>query len=252
MMRQPECDKSTSNGRKIVRGRALLDSETSIVLGDDGQVLARERQGMSVVLVGSFAPGVFSPGWLQSKSLITEAEAEGARVEVIIDELAAFTIGTLSFRVEVNRCTVSSSLATEFERLKDVVVNMFRLLRETPVGAMGVNRSFHFRSATEKEWHHLGDVLVPKTPWAACLEKPGLRSVCVEGKRPDDHKGYVRVQLEPSNKVTPGVFVNINDHFELNEDGQRMSVPDVMKLLDTIWGDSERRAEEICEAILAP
>jgi hypothetical protein len=45
----------------------------------------------------------------------------------------------------------------------------------------------------------------------------------------DGAKGYVRVRVEPSVVVTPyGVFVQTNDHFDLNEgdrlsDGQRVA-----------------------------
>ena len=55
---------------------------------------------------------------------------------------------------------------------------------------MGINRDMHFRIEREERWHALGDILAPKDIWSQKLagcgdrNKPGLRSMTIEGQRP--------------------------------------------------------------------
>ena len=40
----------------------------------------------------------------------------------------------------------------------------------------------------------------------------------MQGKREDGLEGNINVQLEPSVKITNGIYVSVNSHFELNSE----------------------------------
>jgi hypothetical protein len=75
----------------------------------------------------------------------------------------------------------------------------------------------------------------------------------MEGGRPDGLKGYVRVKAEPSAKVKQakhGVFVEINDHFALQKDGDDQAASEFMDILRNAWGGSLERSRKIAYTIL--
>ena len=46
-----------------------------------------ERQGMSIVALGSFNPAIFHPIWFARQGLIRDAEAEAAEIQVVSPEV---------------------------------------------------------------------------------------------------------------------------------------------------------------------
>ena len=64
--------------------------------------------------------------------------------------------------------------------------------------ALGLNRSLHIDLVDEAKWHALGHLVAPKGPWAGILEKPGMRTVLMEGQRTDGAPGRMFFRVEPS------------------------------------------------------
>lgn len=175
-----------------------------------------EQESVRIVLVGSFNPAIFHPGWFARQQLVPDSDAERAQIKVIARELAAFDLGDLfSIEVEGERFIAASTQAPGYLPLRDLVVGTFTLLRHTPVRFVGINITGHFRIDTEEAWHALGHELAPKEVWRECLDEPGLKSLSIRGNRPDRYPGAVNVKVEPSVVVRPGLFVSLNDHFEL-------------------------------------
>lgn len=156
-----------------------------------------EIEGVGIVLVGSFNPKIFQPAWFAAENLIRKEEAQAANIELIHPQVARFSLDWLQLQVTEEQFSATTTQSSFYEPLRDLVLGTFRLLRHTPVRMMGLNRDSHFRMPTEEAWHAFGHRLTPKEPWAGVLKEPGMRSLTMEGLRPDGFQGYIRVRLSP-------------------------------------------------------
>lgn len=209
-------------------------------------------QGVNIVLRGSFNPAIFHPSWFAAQGLIRSQEADAAEVKVVHPQAAVFDADWLRVQATPDRFQLSTIQEAFYELLRDLVVGVFRLLNHTPLTVLGINRDFHYSLASEQAWHAVGDTLTPKEPWSGILERPGMQNVTIQGMRPDDLEGYIRVKVEPSVKVTPyGVYVDVNDHYVLNLDDRDPSPANqVVSLLSTNWQQSLRRGSKIADSIV--
>jgi hypothetical protein len=223
------------------------------------RVVPAERQITSIVLLGSFNPAIFSPLWFGHFGLLPLSEAESARVDVISPAIAQFSVDWLTAVVLTDRCTFSAVGPERRELLRDLTVGVFRLLPHTPVVAVGFNHDAHFSLRSEERWHQVGHALVPKGFLEGRMRSPGTRSVVVEGQRPDGREGRVYLQIEPSLVVKNGLFVRVNDHFQLEKSpsgtapsGTAPSGTEaLLELLNDAWEPSLERAEELMWATLS-
>jgi hypothetical protein len=60
----------------------------------------------------------------------------------------------------------------------------------------------------------------------------------MQGVRADQRSGYVQVRVEPSVRIETGVFVSINDHYDLQQD-QRGEVPSAIEAMEIVEEDWE-------------
>jgi hypothetical protein len=208
---------------------------------------------VSVVLLGSFNPQIFQPAWLASEGLIRKEEAESAKIQVIHPEATGFSLEWASLEVTHERFRLETSTDQRFspELVRDLVLGLFQLLSHTPVKQMGINRIFHFQIESEEKWHTIGHRLVPKDDWAGILERPGMRVVAVEGVRPDQYKGRITVQLEPSVRFRYGVFAAVNDHFEKKQEDSREGAIAMVEILKNDWQESLDRSKRIIYTLMS-
>ncbi|MFQ5853081.1 MAG: hypothetical protein ACE5JU_21180 [Candidatus Binatia bacterium] len=192
-------------------------------------------EGISIVLLGAFSPPIFQPAWFALHDLIRSEEAEAATVEVIHTEVVSFSIAAVKLQVTPNRYAASTVNPSAYEVLRDLTLGAFRILSHTPIRAMGLNWDLHFRMTSEQSWHEAGHRLAPKDLWTGIIEKPGMRSLTMEGVRPDSNPGYIRVRVEPSIQVHPGVYININDHYEIKDHKPEQGCEDILNILLSNW-----------------
>lgn len=210
----------------------------------------RTRQ---ICLVGSFNPQIFQPSWLGKKELIRQGEADKAIVKVIHPTVADFRIDWAAFQVTAERFTVTTSDESYDDPLKDLVVGVFKILGETPVRALGVNYCVHFEVEDQNTWHTIGHKIVPKSPvWESVLKNPGTKSVTVQGVHSDGAKGYIQVRLEPSNVYKNGIYVDVNQHFQLGENiSDMVSGFDAHTLLQAKWNDCVANGKKMVETLIS-
>jgi hypothetical protein len=209
-----------------------------------------EIEGIGIVLVGSFNPMIFQPAWFAAENLIREEEEQAAKIELIHRQVAIFSLDWLHLQVTDEQFAATTAQSSFYEPLRDLVLGTFRLLRHTPIRMMGLNRECHFRMPSEEAWHAFGHRLTPKEPWAGILREPGMRSLTMEGLRPDNLKGYIRVRVEPSVRVHPGVFINVNDHYEMKDAAAGRGCDEIIDILDREWKSSLDRSAEIVSLLL--
>jgi hypothetical protein len=147
--------------------------------------------------------------------LIGQLEYDDSDVQIISPEITQFRCGWLVCSVTRDTMQFSTSNEEEFERLRDAMVGVLRILENTPIAAMGINRFVHFGIETPERWHSVGDTLVPKNYWEDVLILPGLRNLTLYGVRPDKQAGRIQIAIEPSNRMPHGIEVTHNDHYDL-------------------------------------
>ena len=113
-----------------------------------------------------------------------------------------------------------------------------------------LDTDMHFRMGSEDAWHAFGHRFAPKDLGQGILDSPGMRSLTMEGRRPDGCKGYIRVKVEPSVKVHPGMYVNVNDHYEVADPKSVIGSDEIRTLFERSWGESLQRSAHIAYALL--
>jgi hypothetical protein len=212
--------------------------------------LKPEIEGVNVVLVGSLNPAIFQPAWLAREKLIPLEEAERAEIRVISPQVSVFSIGWLNLEITLDRFAANTSQMQHMEPLRDLIVGTFSLLRHTPIKHLGINRLAHFRSRSEEEWHRLGHRLAPKAPWEGLLKQPGMRRVSMLGQRDDGYRGGITVTVEPSQIVKPGVYVEVNDHYENDVSQEGGECERILGILKACWETSLDRGSQIMQKLI--
>ncbi len=207
-------------------------------------------EAASIVLVGSFNPAIFQPAWFSAEGLLAKEETAEANLGIAHPEILAFTADWLSIEVTRERWIITTVQPPFYGALRDLALGTFTVLHHTPIAMMGLNRDWHFRMDSEDHWHEVGHRLAPPANWEGILEKPGMRSLTMEGVRPDGLRGFLRVKVEPSGKVHPGVYININDHYEVVAGDAEVQSADVaMETIREHWEASLARSNDIVNEI---
>ena len=210
-----------------------------------------EMKGLSFVLRGNFNPVIFSPVWFAYERLIRKEEAEKAETQIIHPDVVTFNLDWVQLQVTRDIFSVQTMKEHYEEVLRDLVFGTFKLLKHTPLKSMGINRLEHFRIDTVEKWHEIGHTLAPKKIWNDLLENPGLNSMSItEGKRRDGLKGRIRVQVEPSTKVQPGILILVNDHFEVDDPDKTLGANEIINILENNWDKSLERSNNIITGLL--
>ncbi len=208
-------------------------------------------EDLSIVTLGDFNPKIFHPMWFAKEDLLRESEADEARIEVVHQDVAAFSTDWLTVQVLRDRFTASVKADAYSSHLSDLVRGTFQKLRHTPVRQMGMNVLRRVRFKTEEDWHALGHFILPKSPWDRVTSKPGLRSVHVQGQRSDDHAGYVLIIIEPDPKTKSDVLIRVNDHYELGESDQGLEGADgVVAIIERGHKESVARASATVDRLI--
>lgn len=204
-----------------------------------------EMESASIVLVGSFNPAILHPQWFAKERLIPPSEAKAANVDLVSPNLTAIRFAWFSLQAMDNRFTVTTPDPAQYRALQDCVSGVFGLLEFTPITAMGLNSERHIRMHKEDIWGPLEDKLAPRDLWSTVLpgpRTPTLQTLSVAGVRPDSPAERLSVTVEPSHKLSGGLYVRTNEHFQFDE-GSDAKEP--MKLLRENWIDALAYSNEI-------
>lgn len=191
----------------------------------------------SIVAVGHFNPLIFRPDWLKDKELVVGNDFENLKPAIVHPEVVSYQIPWGNFQTDRNIFSITT-VREPIVRVHDFFVRSFQCLPETPISAVGINREVHFETASEAVRDYVGDVLAPKEFWGDFVQSDGKKagglrtlimeqSIAKEGRRAriDGRFGYIHVRVEPSLRedIRHGIFVLVNDHFDLMLGPNRLS-----------------------------
>lgn len=222
-----------------------------------------ELGGVSIVLVGSFNPSIFSPFWLAKQELVTVQEADAASVIVIHPEFVQFEIGLFIISVEPHKFSVECTRAPWIS-LADFVSRTFgETLVHTPLRQFGINRNVHFGVGTEQARNRIGRLLAPIELWGDWGKEidtsdPNLRggmvSLTMQQKWSDtDFKGAINTTVQPSSRITgnSGIYVQVNDHVESVNPSAVDGAFSIVSFLASRFEGSIDKSEIIIDQVMA-
>jgi hypothetical protein len=177
---------------------------------------APDAEEISVMLVGSFNPGIFHPEWFRRQEILLPQEVEDAKINVISPEVTQVRFLDLELDVFPDNLVLKTKDASRAEKLQDIVINVLARLPHTPIKACGLNNTVQFAVADEVYWHRIGHTLAPKEPvWNDVLEKPGMQTLVIKGVRGGNFPGEVNVTVAAirTPKMPRGIFISSNFHY---------------------------------------
>jgi hypothetical protein len=207
-----------------------------------------EIEELSLVLVGRCNPAIFHPAWLAGHSLIREAEAQAAVIEIIRPEIAIFSVGAFQVQVTAERFSLVARDGGQSKPLKDLAMGAFEILAETPLFQLGINRQMHFRLPSTNDWHAVGHRLLPKTVFEGLVDEPGTKNATIWGKRPRSTSTRIQVAFEPSSRIPQGVFVSTNEHFDFGEEQRGAAA--AVAALRAHWDEAQGYAASLGRDVL--
>jgi hypothetical protein len=194
---------------------------------------ALEIFGASIVAVGSFNPPIMSVDWFDSNKLVGSGDADSARSRddyIVSRQVSRFQTDVATVQTLANQFAIAN-VGPVSPALADLAASVFELLPHTPVTAVGLNFMAHYKVSNAAEYHHFGDVLAPKRIWREIFPEKAVGmadlTVLVE-QGPRDAADVPRldnrrISVQPSLKVRPGLFLQINNHFGASVDGTPLS-----------------------------
>ena len=222
-----------------------------------------EITGVSLVLLGHFNPAIFTPAWFGWHGLLSERTAEIADTKIIHPQIAMFNADWLNLHVQPESFLINTTQAP-FIRLRDLAIRIFREhLPHMPLKVLGINREVHFPLRSFGEQNRLGTLLAPVEPWGdwgkklgSNEEQGGMTSLTMTQIDPEGRPlgGRVNVVVQPSNQIgrgRPGVYVQVNDHYIIENVESQMGTRDIVMLLEDNFDESLRRADQIIDHIMS-
>jgi hypothetical protein len=203
--------------------------------------------GAAIVLVGAFDPMLVQPANLASNGLLAESDFAQLRYDVLTPEVSVMSLPWMLVILEPTKLTASTTLANPIgEPVKDFIFALYATSKIKHVTGVGLNHDTHFAVPSEEAWHKIGHLLAPKdTLWRKVLKEPGTLSLSIRGKRDDGLSGQINVKVEPSLRIHPGIYINVNDDLAV---GGRTS-DQLVDLAGEKWDESKRRSDEIVATI---
>lgn len=203
-----------------------------------------ERDATNITLVGSFSPRILHPAWFVRHDLLPSEAESGSTIQVVSNDFTSFETEWFALECAPQRLTFHTKSTPVIEAVRDLVVGVLKVLDSTIVEKIGLNTLAHYALEGETAWNRFGHRLVPKDEiWAPILERPGMRTVVVQGVRPDAHRGHVLVKVEPSVHVKSGVYIETNDEYVAPDDTETAKW--ACDILSDEWDASRNRASKI-------
>lgn len=213
----------------------------------------KEKEGVSIVLLGEFNPIIIQPFWLSFKGLIREEEAENANVELIHPEVVKFSLDWFSIEVSKQRCEIKTTSGPYIEPTKDLTIEIFKILKETPLKSFGFNHVYNIKMRTKEDYVDFGDKLVPKKYWEGLINNSGVIVLeVIEQGVEDPLLGRKKVRITPyvGKDSQNEIVITVNDHYQQKNGEYNLQGNNLLRILEENWKKSKSDSLDIVEKLI--
>jgi hypothetical protein len=219
--------------------------------------LTLEHESASVVLLGNLNPAIFHPQWFCLHHLIDRETADAAQIVVVHPDIAIFRTDWFELQVDHERILLRA-LRPPHVQVFDLAIRLFReFLPHVPLRAAGINYTVHFRVPSAAVLMAVCNRVAPPAPWGdwnfentGLLTGPvSLASLTMQQVKKDIPAGFVRTKVEPSARFPPGVFVDVNDHYEVTVEPPEGGGP-LLSAIEDQFDNSMRRSKRIVDDVM--
>jgi hypothetical protein len=226
--------------------------------------ISPQVSSFSIVALGNLNPLIFRPEWLRDKEIVVGSDFDGISVDIIHPEVVSLRVPWGQLLVEREKFSIMA-LQEPAVRVQDLFVKCFQVLPETPITAVGLNHEVHFAVSTEEARDRVGDTLAPKEFWRDFVTRDGakaggMRSLIMEqaflvdGRmtRKDGLTGHIHVRVEPSKYpgLRLGIFVSVNDHYDLVKDSRPSDGRTAAEVAFNRWEKSLKESDRLIDRIM--
>ena len=208
----------------------------------------KEIEGVAIVLAGAFSPAAYTPGWFAAHKLLSTDDADAADIKVVTNDVAQFQTDQLLVQVTPDFIEISTS-QSPYEAARDLMLGALSIAVSPPLRGLGFSLRRHYQVDDEDAWHDAGHAIVPQDFWNSDLTDPSMRRVQMQGKRNDDFPGAINLQLEPSVRITNGIYVSVNSHFELDPE-EPSSLDTAVEVLESRFESELSNAMKLLDMLL--
>lgn len=214
----------------------------------------------SIVLVGAFAPAMFTPDWFFQNKLIGDVDLEEMRQQensLNASSIAQLECKSFSLQITANRFQIISKDVLR-PTINDIAKGVISLLGRVVITSAGINFMAHYSMPSEDEYHAVGDTLVPKDIWKELFPKDdwsvGLTDLAVKIRfaprsAPDDNGSGITIRVQPSGKLdVNGILLTYNNH--ANFDPKKYTDELAYKFLDEEWDEGFIHSTQVFEQLL--
>ncbi|VEI72121.1 Uncharacterised protein [Serratia fonticola] len=120
---------------------------------------------ITIVVVGQFHPGVFTPDWFGYHEIVSKEDCDKAEIQFVETSVINIDFGWFKWFSDPQRILVELSIDGDDDRLLDLLRSVLVMFSYTKVTAVGVNFEFQINFNKEDDWHALGHHLAPKDVW---------------------------------------------------------------------------------------
>ena len=220
-------------------------------------------QHVTLVILGSFNPSIFTPAWFGWNKLLPDSTANNADLKVAHPQVTAFETDWLRLEVRPDKFLLNA-IQPPFIRLSDLAVRIFRdKLSHTPLKALGINHEVHYCVKSFNERMKLGRQLAPVDVWGEWGKQiqlkedaGGMTSLTMTQLNPEGRPpgGQINIVVEPSHLVGDGqlgVYVRVNDHYTIKNENSLTATSEITDLLEMNFDASQQHSTKIIDHIMS-
>lgn len=169
----------------------------------------------SIVFLGKFNPTIFTPSWFSLEGLIRRDEGK-AELKIAHPEISVFSLDWCTVEVQRDKFKIATTGDHNFPLIRDLAVGTFTLLFHTPISKMGVNFNLHYDFSNKNRLEEYFKRMVNQNALKNINKNALFENLTFSIPSYFTQHGYTRIKIEKSNVASHGVFLDINNHFDLD------------------------------------
>ena len=217
---------------------------------------------VACVLVGDFAPPMFSDSWFIRNGLVAEddfSETNGGSIDIVHKEIVQLQTSDFEIHVNRERFQVRSKDLTSSEEVMSIVASVAAAVGDSAIQQIGFNRTTRYSCKSAEVWHQIGSAFAPREIWEASIDflesdfgNVGLKKLEYQINRDDGLIGNYKFNIFPSAPDPEfEVSVVLNDHVELDKCREKQNdFPLTNVFIQDHWRDFERNSASMISKLM--